>query len=144
PPCPCRALGMNEVVEVGAGDGESTKARTVEEALRDAEARYRALFAGHPTPMAIWDPENLRILDANDAALRQYGYEHDEIVGSTIDRLVHPDDWESLVRAMPNLGTGIVGAAVFRHVRKDGSIIEVEVTGHALEFEGRPARLVMA
>jgi two-component system cell cycle sensor histidine kinase/response regulator CckA len=108
------------------------------------DQQYRELFASHPTPMAIWDPETLEILDANDAALRQYGYTHGEIVGLTIERLVHPDDWQALMSAMPNLGTGIVGAAVFRHLRKDGSVIDVEVTGHGLHYNGRPARLVMA
>jgi two-component system cell cycle sensor histidine kinase/response regulator CckA len=118
--------------------------RPVDDAAIDSEEQYRELFASHPTPMAVWDPATLEILDANDAALRQYGYERDEILGLPIDRLVHPEDWQTLVNAMPNLGSGIVGAAVFRHLRKDGSVIEVEVTGHGLRYDGRPARLVMA
>jgi two-component system, cell cycle sensor histidine kinase and response regulator CckA len=121
-----------------------TEARRSAAAIRESEARYRALFASHPVAMAIWDPATLRILDANDAAIGQYGYSRDELSGLTIDRLVHPADWDRLAAAMPNLGTGIVGGAIFRHVRKDGSVIEVEMTGHGLAVGGHPARVVMA
>jgi two-component system, cell cycle sensor histidine kinase and response regulator CckA len=125
-------------------------ARDVTEAHRDAAAiresgqRYRELFASHPVAMAVWDPATLRILDANDAAIGQYGYSRAELAGLTINHLVHPADWNRLMAAMPNLGSGIAGGAIFRHVRKDGSIIEVEMTGHGLNVGGRPARLVMA
>jgi hypothetical protein len=121
-----------------------TEARRDAAAIRESEQRYRELFASHPVAMAVWDPATLRILDANDAAIGQYGYSRTELAGLTIDRLVHPADWDRLMAAMPNLGSGIVGGAIFRHIRKDGSVIEVEMTGHGLDVGGRPARLVMA
>ncbi|HYU49759.1 MAG TPA: PAS domain S-box protein [Candidatus Limnocylindria bacterium] len=119
-------------------------ARRAADAIRLSEARYRELFASHPVAMAVWDPTSLRILDANDAAIVQYGYSREEIAGLTIDRLVHPADWDRLMATVPSLGTGIAGGAIFRHIRKDGSVIEVEMTGHGLTVGGRPARVVMA
>jgi two-component system cell cycle sensor histidine kinase/response regulator CckA len=121
-----------------------TDARRDAAAIRESEERYRALFASHPVAMAVWDPATLRILDANDAAIGQYGYSRAELAGLTINHLVHPADWNRLMAAMPDLGSGIAGGAIFRHVRKDGSIIEVEMTGHGLDVGGQPARLVMA
>jgi two-component system, cell cycle sensor histidine kinase and response regulator CckA len=113
-------------------------------ALRHSEERYRALFESHPVPMAVWDPATGTILAANDAALRQYGYAAEEIVGMGVDRLVHPDDLDRLREAVPEFSSGVDGAAPFRHLRRDGSVIEVEVSGHDLDYGGRPARVVMA
>jgi two-component system cell cycle sensor histidine kinase/response regulator CckA len=105
---------------------------------------YRRLFVSHPAAMAVWDPANGRILAANEAAVRQYGYTPDELAELTVDRIVHPDDLPRLREQVPNLPDGLAGAAPFRHVRKSGEVIEVEMSGHPIEWEGRPARLVMA
>src|SRR5262245_12680101 len=94
--------------------------------------------------MAIWDPATGRIIDLNDAAVRQYGYDHDEARGLPIDRLVHPDDWPRLRERLASMPPGHVGGETFRHLRRDGSVVEVEMTGHELELEGRPCRVVMA
>ncbi|HEX7223647.1 MAG TPA: PAS domain S-box protein, partial [Candidatus Limnocylindrales bacterium] len=108
-----------------------------------AEA-YRRLFAAHPVPMAVWDPETGMIVDANDAATSQYGYDRSELVGLPIGELVHPDDLPRLRARLPRLPDGYAGAEIFRHLRRDGTVIEVEVSGHPIEYDGRPARLVLA
>jgi PAS domain S-box-containing protein len=105
---------------------------------------YRRLFLSHPAAMAIWDPATGRILAANEAAERQYGYGPHELTELTVDRIVHPDDLARLREQVPDLPDGLAGTASFRHVRKTGEVIEVEMTGHPIEWEGRPARLVMA
>jgi two-component system, cell cycle sensor histidine kinase and response regulator CckA len=114
-------------------------------AARDVDDEaYRRLFTSHPAAMAIWDPATGRILAANDAALVQYGYSPEEILALTVDRIVHPEDLERLRAQLPNLPDGLAGAAPFRHVRKNGDVLEVEMSGHPLEWAGRPARLVIA
>ncbi|MBA2381773.1 MAG: PAS domain S-box protein [Chloroflexi bacterium] len=109
-----------------------------------AHEGYRRLFESHPSAMAIWDPTTGQILAANEAAMRQYGYGRDELVGLTVDRIVHADDLPRLRSAIPDLSDGLAPAALFRHVRKSGEVIEVEMSGHPMDWEGRPARLVMA
>jgi two-component system cell cycle sensor histidine kinase/response regulator CckA len=113
-------------------------------ALRQSAERYRELFESHPVAMAVWDPETHEVLAVNDAAVRQYGYSRDEIVDLTVERIVHPDDLARLAESVPRFSRGVDGGAPFRHIRKDGSTLQVEVTGHDLEYGGRPARLVMA
>jgi PAS domain S-box-containing protein len=111
---------------------------------RRSGEEYRALFHSHPVAMAVWDPATGRLLALNDAAAKQYGYSADEAVGLPIRSIVHPDDWERLTERLARVTPGIVGGETFRHVRKDGAVIEVEITGHELHWQGRPARLVMA
>jgi len=110
---------------------------------QDTEA-YRRLFESHPVAMAIWDPATGAILAVNDAAVRQYGYDPDEARRLTVDRLVHPDDWPRLRERLATMRPGHVGGETFRHLRRDGSVIEVEMTGHELLLDGRPTRVVMA
>jgi PAS domain S-box-containing protein len=109
-----------------------------------ADEAYRRLFESHPAAMAIWDPATGRILAANEAASRQYGYDPEDLVELTVDRIVHPEDLARLREEVPNLPAGLAGSAPFRHLRRSGEVIEVEMSGHPLEWRGRPARLVMA
>jgi PAS domain S-box-containing protein len=109
----------------------------------DSDA-YRRLFDSHPVAMAIWDPATGTVIAINDAAVRQYGYGKDEAVGLPVDRLIHPDDWPRLRDRLRTLPPGHVSGETFRHIRRDGGVIEVEMTGHELDFDGRPARVVMA
>jgi hypothetical protein len=115
-----------------------------DEPVIEPEEAYRRLFEAHPVPMAIWDPSTGRILAANDAALVQYGYQQADMVGLPVDRLVHPDDLPRLLARVLTLPQGFAGAEPFRHVRSDGTTLEVEMSGHPIDFEGRPARLVLA
>jgi two-component system, cell cycle sensor histidine kinase and response regulator CckA len=102
------------------------------------------LFDAHPVAMAIWDPASGAILAANDAAVRQYGYDRSEIQRLTVDRLVHPEDLPRLKDLVPRLPQGIGPAQQFRNLRRDGTVIEVEMSGHPIVFRGRPARLILA
>jgi PAS domain S-box-containing protein len=109
----------------------------------DTEA-YRRLFESHPVAMAIWDPADGRIVAINDAAVHQYGYGHDEACTLTVDQLVHPDDWPRLRDRIRTMSRGTAGGETFRHLRRDGSVVEVEMTGHELLFDGRQCQVVMA
>ncbi|MDQ3448320.1 MAG: PAS domain S-box protein [Chloroflexota bacterium] len=115
-----------------------------EDALRRAAERYRQLFESHPIAMAVWDRETTRVLAVNAAAVRMYGYSREEFLGLTIERIVHPGDRHEL-KGLPRAAEGFLGAATtIRHRRKDGTTIAVEMSGHDLEYDGRPASMVVA
>ena len=112
--------------------------------LAEIAARYQQLFDANPEAMWVYDEETLRILAVNDAAVTRYGYREDEFLELTIEDLRPPDDVPAL-RKLVAEGLNRFGySGHWRHRKRDGSVIEVDVTSHELTFAGRPARLVLA
>ena len=118
-----------------------TRRKEAVEALRQSELRerenlFRKLFIQHSAVMLILDAETGRIVDANKAAVRFYGWSLDEIRQMNIQEInTLPSDTlrTFLVKAAGSDG----GRFEFRHRRADGSIREVEVFSNGLESEGK-------
>jgi PAS domain S-box-containing protein len=108
-----------------------------------SETSYRRLFEGHPQPMWVFDPETLRFLAVNEAAVATYGYSEDEFLAMTIADIRPPDDRVALEKAVSDVSRRLAYAGVWRHLKKDGTPIEVKVTSNAIDFEGLGARLVL-
>jgi diguanylate cyclase (GGDEF)-like protein/PAS domain S-box-containing protein len=107
-----------------------------------ATEHYRLLFAASPHPMWVHDPETLRILEVNDAALTHYGYCREEFMGMTLKDL-QPAEYAgaSLKEAPASTPARLTGP--WRHRRKDGSYIQVDMASHSIEFKGRPCSFVL-
>ena len=114
-------------------------------ALRESVERYRILFEKSPMPKWLFDVKTLRFLAVNDSAVRHYGYTRDEFLRMTIMEIRPPGDRESLARELAD-GQGRDGAGkrLGRHQKKDGTVIDVEVTGHTFPLEDRVTRLIVA
>ncbi|MGH7537448.1 MAG: response regulator, partial [Gemmatimonadales bacterium] len=112
--------------------------------LRVSEERYRLLFETTPLPAWVFDRETLAILAVNDAAVAHYGYSREEFVRLTIRDLRPAEDLAALERHVQRLPEGPHAAGTWRHRKKDGSMITVEMSGHAVSFAGRPAQLAVA
>jgi twitching motility protein PilJ len=97
------------------------------------------LFDRNPTPAIVCDTATGRILAANNAMSRDYGYSHAELLSMTIadlqDRDHHGDAASG--NSDPGLTDGIA-----RYLRTDGTVIEAEVRSEGVVFGGRNARLV--
>ncbi|PMS36354.1 PAS domain S-box-containing protein/diguanylate cyclase (GGDEF)-like protein [Trinickia symbiotica] len=132
----------------GAREGAARAKLRVARVMRRSDERFRELFDAHPVPMWIYDRETLSFLAANDAAVEQYGYSESELLSMTI-REIHPPD--ELARLDSYLGRtsatprrGRVMAGVWRHRRRDGSLLSADISNHVLSFMGRPAMFVLA
>ncbi len=121
-----------------------TARKHAENELRESEARYRLLFDSNPQPMWVYDLETLAFLAVNESAVQHYGYSREEFLSMTIKDIRPADDIPALYNAVANSSPGVTDAGVWRHVRKDASVIEVEITGHLLNFSGREAELILA
>lgn len=114
------------------------------EALRNSEERYRLLFENNPLPMWVYELETLRFLAVNESAVQHYGYSREEFLGMTIKQIRLEEDIPALLKSVEGGRAETLGTSEWRHRRKDGSIIHVEIISRPLVFEGHDARLVLA
>lgn len=116
-----------------------------EASLRQQAQTYQEIFAGNPHPMWIFDCDTFRFLAVNKAAEVQYGYSREEFLSMDIRQIRSSDEIERLETRVANRPKNtIVKAGLWRHQRRDGSEIMVEISCHPLTFEGRDSLLVLA
>src|SRR5215204_25921 len=120
-----------------------TVATRIEEALRKSEAQYRLLFESNPQAMWVYDLATLRFLAVNDAAVRHYGYSRAEFLDMTIKDIRPAEDVPVLEKYLSAEGAELDHAGEWRHKKKDGTIINVNVTANRLSFGGRAAEFVL-
>ena len=116
-----------------------------ENALREGEERYRQMFETNPEPMWVYDVETLAFLAVNDAAVAHYGWPREQFLAMTIADLRPAGDTPGLLDyAFADSGKKFLKNESERHHQKDGTPIDVEITSHLIEFDGRRARIVSA
>jgi PAS domain S-box-containing protein len=111
--------------------------------LRNSEARYRLLFESNPNPMWIYDPESLRFLEVNQAAIDHYGYSVAEFLQMTITDIRPAEDTTALHQFNFCLLPGKSYSGTGKHRKKSGELIDVEVMAHAFSVAGKQANLVL-
>src|SRR5438105_12343196 len=113
--------------------------------LLEIDATFLALFQSHPMPMWVYDLETLKFLAVNDAAINHYGYSEKEFLRLTIKDIRPPDELPQLMRNLTRApAEGMEKSGVWKHRRKDGSLIDVEITSHPFTFRDRRCRFVLA
>ncbi len=112
--------------------------------LKAAEARYRLLFESNPHPMWVYDLESLAFLAVNDAAVIHYGYSREEFFAMTIKDIRPVEDIPRLLDSISRVSPGFGQSGYWLHRKKDGMVIDVEITSHTLSFDGKAAKLVLA
>ncbi|HEY6240655.1 MAG TPA: PAS domain S-box protein [Burkholderiales bacterium] len=123
----------------GTGKDVTEQVRA-QKALESSEARYRTLFEWHPHPMWVVDSSTLAFLAVNEAAVRHYGYSRAEFLSMTADQIRPPEEVSQLMKAFRDQSRSYQHR-VWRHRKKNGELIYVEIVSFNLKFDGRPARL---
>ncbi len=119
---------------------ERIKAR---EALRESEERYRQMFERNPLPMMIIDAESLEFLNVNAATVAHYGYSWEEFLNMTVKDIRPKEDVEAVIDYISKIEPGIDHQGIWRHKKKDGTIIYVDITSHDMIYGGLRARVGM-
>jgi diguanylate cyclase (GGDEF)-like protein/PAS domain S-box-containing protein len=110
--------------------------------LASRETQYRLLFDSNPLPTWVFARKTLEFLAVNEAAIRHYGFSRREFLAMTIADIRPEEDIPALLAATAKPINGLQEAATWRHRKKDGTIIDVEIVSHELDFQGAEAEVV--
>jgi len=121
-----------------------TERKRAEDLLRQSREQYHLLFDSIPHPVWVYDLKTLAILDVNHSAVRNYGYSREEFLSQTLKDIRPAEDIPALLENVASLRSSTESGGVWKHRRKDGTLIDVEITSQALIYRGGDARLVVA
>ncbi len=113
--------------------------------IAESEEKYRKIFQNSPLPNWIYELETLKIVEVNEAAIRSYGYSREEFLSMSILDFRPIEDVLSvtkLVKEASRKRSSSLGA--WRHRKKNGELILVEISSHAIQINQRECRLVIA
>jgi len=107
---------------------------------------YHDIFDLNPQPMWVYDLETFRILDVNQAAIRNYGYSRSEFLELTIKDLRPEKDVPELVRAVNKVRKSEknFSRGIWKHRKKNGELIDVEIQANVIYIHGKKTELVLA
>src|ERR1700682_2592408 len=107
--------------------------------LKQREASFRLLFDSNPVPMIVCALDGERILGINDAAIEHYGYSRSEFEKLTIRSL------QAFAPELPWRGdrsSDEQNARTWKHVRADGTLIDLAIYSRQLVYGDKPAILL--
>ncbi|WP_160011425.1 bifunctional diguanylate cyclase/phosphodiesterase [Rhizobium sp. 18055] len=103
---------------------------------------FQSLFATHPSPMWVYDPDTLRFLIVNNAAIDLYGYSREAYAGMTVLDIRPAHERQRMITAV-HQRTDMERAERWTHLKADGSMVEVLTYGRGVRFNGRDAILAI-
>lgn len=121
-----------------------TRSQSYSKASPGLEERYRAYFVSNPQPMWVMDKETFAFLDVNNAAVEQYGYSRDEFLTMTASDIRPPEETPQMLEAIASYASSYALPQIWKHRRKDGSLIDVEISTQDIDYGGRKADLIVA
>jgi two-component system, sporulation sensor kinase E len=118
-----------------------TERKKAEEELRSSELKYKLLFESNPMPMWMIAKDDLSIIDANQAAIKHYGYTKDELLQMSVRSMRPKEDEDIQLEGYLKEMDLDSAQRVVRHLKKDGSVMYIQLMSHDIIYEGRPVRL---
>jgi PAS domain S-box-containing protein len=138
---------LNEPAVAGivANFKDITERKMTAENLRFSEEKYRYLFNKNPETIFIWDSESLRFHDFNETVLQLYGYSKEEMMQMTLLDLREEEEHENFILfANKMLSKEIdIYSALWKHKKKNGDIIYMNITSHSIIFNDKIAVLAI-
>jgi len=112
----------------------------LEQQVRERETEHRALFDQNPVPIWVYDVETLQILEANEAAQRNYGWTRDQFLSMRVSDIA----MQSAAAEAQVADDPVLDGVIQRHRTRYGQEILADVSVHTMGFRGRTACLVLA
>ncbi len=125
---------------------KNLKSQAIEQAnaCRSSERHQELMFSANPYPMWIYDRSTLRFLQVNDAAVKAYGYSREEFLAMTLVEIRPEEDVSAFLEAFRRKHEGYTRCGIWRHRRKDGSLLMVEIMAFQYDKDDHSREMVLA
>src|SRR3984893_5627728 len=136
--------GLTFLILAFASIASLSEQKRAEEALRESEERWRAVFENNPTMYFMLDAAGT-IVSVNPFGAEQLGYTVEELVGRPVLNVFHEADRGAVQRniavCLEQLGRTMIWE--FRKLRKDGTMLWVRENARAMLIKHRPIVLIV-
>lgn len=122
----------------------SAQVQNSQKELEEKAENYKLLFEKNPMPMWIMSTASFDILDVNEAAISHYGYSREEFLKLNSKELRPDEDVQKFLEVAGKDMEGRKKHGIWRHKKKDGAIIMVDVIADDIIYQKQPARLTLA
>lgn len=130
---------LREILSIGI---DITDRKRAEEEVKARENQYRGIFNSVTDGLLIFDFEG-RVVEANPAACRMYGYGTDELCGLHGYSFIQTENRKEFERFSALLQEGKRFYTEVREFRRDGTPFWIEVSGARLLFKGEQHMLAV-
>ncbi|MEX2364228.1 MAG: PAS domain S-box protein, partial [Balneolaceae bacterium] len=120
-----------------------TEKKLAKKKLQESEEKYRQLFEQNPLPMWIFDPKDLSFKEVNEAAVKHYGYSREEFYSMNLLDIRPEGDYHKLKSVIKNRKQKFIEAREWRHLKKNGDLINVKITSSSIDYFGNRYRLIL-
>jgi PAS domain S-box-containing protein len=123
-----------------------TDVKKAQEELRLSEEKYRMLFKNNPMPMWVLDKETFGFLAVNEAALNHYGYGEKEFLKLSALDIRPEEEKQRFIESSrePEISKRrLYHAGIWKHKKKSGEPIDVEIFVYPVLYDGRKAELIL-
>src|SRR5271166_2165319 len=114
------------------------------DACRSCKDNQDLMFSVNPHPMWIYDRATLRFLKVNDAAVKNYGYSREEFLAMKVSEIRPEEDVPIFLESIQGRQDGYARPGIFRHRRKDGSIVMTEIMAFQYDRDDSSREMVLA
>ena len=115
------------------------------ELLKASEESYRYLFDNNPAAILIWDLNNLEILEANESAIKLYGYSKEEFLQMAIqDIWPEKKSWSTGMISKKTLAENFKVTGIFEHTNKNNEVMSLDISSHKIVYKGKEVVLSLA
>lgn len=123
----------------------SAERKRISNELKESEEKYHNLFNLSPLPMWVFDVVTFRFLNVNEAAIEHYGYSEKEFLLMTLYDIRPPEEVAKIEEELIDIAnTNSLKKGIYRHLKKNGELIDVEIQSSEIYFNEKRARLVVS
>ncbi|MCG9873468.1 MAG: PAS domain-containing protein [Leptospiraceae bacterium] len=98
----------------------------------------------NPIPMWVFDLETFQFLEVNESATIVYGYSRKEFLSMTIKDIRPVEDLPNLFKVVSLENEGFIDSGIWRHIKKNGEMMYVNISSQVIDFQGKKAELIMS